>query len=81
MRRLFRECAGSVLMEYVIVCCGIAVFILLAMQTTGAYTPIGEKDPVSLWGFYNAKDGFIGLGEELKIATQQVLGGISLPVP
>lgn len=65
MKRLFEGCAGSVLMEYVIVCSFIGILVVVLFYTQ----------------FFNFNEGFIGLGEELKIATQQVLGGISLPIP
>ena len=65
MKRLFDECAGSVLMEYVIICSLIGVGVTLLFHN----------------GFFNFNEGFVGLGLELKTATQWVLGGISLPIP
>lgn len=73
-------------MEYVVLNCGIAVFILLAMQTTGTYKPMwaspkDKPEDYELWGFYNPKEGFIGLGRNLQTAMQRKLGGIALPIP
>ena len=65
MRRLYKDCAGSVLMEYVIVCSFIGILVVELFYTQ----------------FFNFNEGFIRLGEKLKTATQQVLGGISLPIP
>jgi hypothetical protein len=63
--RLFSERAGSVLMEYVIVCCFIGVIVV----------ELFHKE------FFNFDDGFVGLGLVVKTAIQRVLGGIALPIP
>ena len=70
-----REDSGSVLMEYVVLCCGIALVLLLAMQGEGEWN--GEK----LLGFYNFEKGYIGLGAEWAGAVQLLHRAIAAPVP
>ena len=66
---------GSVLMEYVVLCCGIALLLLLAMQTTGEWN--GQK----LFGFYNYEEGYIGLGADWADSVRLLHRAIALPVP
>lgn len=70
-----RKDAGAVLMEYVVLCCGIAVPLLLAMQSTGTWN--GEP----LFGFYNHEKGYIGLGAEWADYVRLIHRAIALPVP
>lgn len=65
MSRFFGNCGGSVLMEYVIVCCLIGVGIVLLFHKE----------------FFNFGDGYVGLGQKIQTETQRKLGGIALPIP
>ena len=75
MRNARRATGGSVLMEYVVLCCGIALVLLLAMQSEG------EWDGKPLFGFYNYEQGYIGLGAEWANHVKILHRAMALPVP
>lgn len=56
---------GSMMMEYVIVLCGIGVALMVFMNRE----------------FFDYKDGFGALGQGIVAFYQRTLGGLSLPVP
>ena len=56
---------GSMMMEYVIVLCGIGIALMIFMNRE----------------FYSVKDGFGPLGQGIVALYQRTLGGLSLPVP
>lgn len=60
-----RRDSGAVLMEYVVLCCGIAVVLLKFMHTQ----------------FYNSEQGYIGLGAEWARNVQLLHRAIALPIP
>lgn len=57
--------SGAVLMEYVVLCCGIAVVLLEFMHTQ----------------FYNFEEGYVGLGLEWAESVQLLHRAIALPIP
>lgn len=56
---------GSIMMEYVIALCGIAVALVIFMNRA----------------FYNVSDGFGPLGQGVVAFFQRLQGGLSLPIP
>ena len=56
---------GSVLMEYVILCCFVGIIAIEFFHTQ----------------FYNFEDGFVGLGLDWAGSVQQLHRAIALPVP
>lgn len=67
--------SGSVLLEYVVLCCGIALVLLLAIQSTGTW------DDKPLFGFYNPRDGYIGLGAQWAEHVRIFHRALALPIP
>ena len=57
--------SGSMMMEYVIVLCGIGVALMVFMNRE----------------FFDYKEGFGPLGQGIVAFYQRTLGGLSLPVP
>lgn len=56
---------GSIMLEYVIVLCGIGAALIVFMNRE----------------FYSIKDGFGRIGQGIVAFYQRTLGGLSLPVP
>lgn len=56
---------GSVLMEYAVLCCGIAVVLLEFFHTQ----------------FFNFEQGYVGIGREWFASVQLLHRAIALPVP
>jgi len=56
---------GSVLMEYVVVCCFIGMAVVLALH----------------FGFYNVNDGYVGAGTSYVWFQRLRLYALSLPIP
>lgn len=56
---------GSVMLEYVIVLCGLGVGLIVFMNRA----------------FYSIGDGFGPMGQKIVAFYQRALGGLSLPVP
>lgn len=56
---------GSIMLEYVIVLCGIGVALIVFMNRA----------------FFDISAGFGPLGREIVAFYQRMLGGLSLPVP
>ena len=56
---------GSIMLEYVVVLCGIGVALIVFMNRE----------------FYSIKDGFGPIGQGIVAFYQRTLGGLSLPVP
>ena len=56
---------GSMVMEYAVVICGIAVVLCLFMNLA----------------FYNAGEGFGPVGQGIVAFYQRLQGGLSLPIP
>lgn len=67
--------AGAVLMEYVVLCCLVAIPLLLFMMV--------EKKVGGEWvsGFYNVERGYIGLGKEWVEHVRLLHRAIALPIP
>ena len=59
------EARGSIMLEYVIVLCGIGVALIVFLNR---------------W-FYNTTDGFGSLGQGIVAFYQRLQGGLSLPIP
>ena len=59
------SCGGSVLMEYVVLCCGIGVVLLEFFRTH----------------FFNFDEGYVGLGLDWALSTQLLHRAIALPIP
>lgn len=57
--------AGSVLMEYVVLCCFLGAAVVLAVH----------------FGFYNVNDGYVGTGRSYVWFQRLRLYALSLPVP
>ena len=64
MKDLISE-KGSMMMEYVLVLCGIGVALMVFMNRE----------------FFGYKNGFGPLGQGIVAFYQRTLGGLSLPVP
>ena len=60
-----KDDSGSVLMEYVVLCCGIAVPLLIFMHTQ----------------FFDFHRGYIGLGAEWADSDRLLHRALALPVP
>ena len=60
-----RSDRGSVLMEYVVLCCGVGVVLLEFFHTQ----------------FYNATEGYVGPGLEWAASVQLLHRAISIPIP
>lgn len=60
-----RSDSGSVLMEYVVLCCGIGVVLLAFFNTQ----------------FYNTTDGYVERGLEWAASVQLLHRAISIPIP
>lgn len=56
---------GSVLLEYVVLCCGVGTALILFMHAN----------------FYNPVDGFVGLGRDLVVFYQRFQTLLARPVP
>lgn len=66
---------GSVLMEYAVVTCFIAVVVLTFLQRA----VFVDGTPVS--GFFNFSDGYVGLGAEWAGQTRLLHRAIAIPIP
>lgn len=63
--RLMRGRQGSVMLEYIVVLCGVGVALIVLMNRE----------------FYDYGNGFGPLGQGVVAFYQRTLGGLSLPVP
>ena len=66
---------GSVMMEYAVVTCLVAVALLSFMQKA---VFVGGT-PVS--GFFNAVDGYVGLGVDWAATVQVAHRAVAMPIP
>lgn len=67
--------SGAVLMEYVVLCCGVALVLLEFMQ----HAVFVEGTPVS--GFFNFEQGYVGMGLDWAESVQRLHRAIALPIP
>ncbi len=67
---------GSVLMEYVVLTCLVSV-VLLGFLQNAAF----DKDKYPVSGFYNADQGYIGLGAQWADHVRLLHRAIALPIP
>ena len=65
IRKTVKAECGSIMMEYVIVLCGIAVALVVFMNRS----------------FYSVARGFGPLGQNIVTFYQRLQGGLSLPIP
>lgn len=65
MRFRFTEECGSVLMEYVILCCFVGACIALFVHLD----------------FYNVSDGYVGMGLKFVQWRQTLLHALAIPIP
>lgn len=63
--RLWRTDSGAVLMEYVVLCCGIALILLEFFHSQ----------------FYNLENGYVGEGAEWAESVRLLQRAIALPIP
>lgn len=66
---------GTVLMEYAVVTCFVAVVMLVFMQKA----VFVDGTPVA--GFFNFREGYIGLGAEWAANVKLLHRAIALPIP
>lgn len=68
--------SGSVLMEYLVLCCFVVAVLLAFMQREATDA---QGRPVS--GFFNFKQGYVGLGAEWAESVKTLHRAIALPLP
>ncbi|MBR1608041.1 MAG: hypothetical protein IJ678_00320 [Kiritimatiellae bacterium] len=75
MKLLARD-SGTVLMEYAVVTCFVAVVMLVFMQKAEFAS---DGTPIS--GFFNFREGYVGLGAVWAERTRLVHRAIAIPIP
>lgn len=73
---LFSEDTGTVLMEYAVVTCFVAVVMLVFMQKA-----VFSADGTAVSGFFNFREGYVGLGAEWAAYVKLLHRAIALPIP
>ena len=67
---------GTVLMEYVILCCFIGIVLIGFLQVAAE-----DSDGNAISGFFNTTQGYVGLGLEWAASVQLLHRAIALPIP
>ncbi|MBR1837616.1 MAG: hypothetical protein IJ783_10055 [Kiritimatiellae bacterium] len=72
----FSDNSGTVLMEYAVVTCFVAVVMLVFMQKAEFAS---DGTPIS--GFFNFREGYVGLGAEWASHVRLLHRAVAIPIP